>query len=225
MQFRQELKYVISEPERILLLRRLNGALAPDPYARPDGTYLVRTLYFDDLFSTALRDAEEGAPCRQKYRLRMYNGESGFLRLERKIKRMGAGAKPSATVSRAEADMLIRGDFAFLAEKSDPFLLRAYADARSGALRPRRILEYTRAAFVAGEDARVTVDSGIRVSERVCGFFDARLAGRPLSGRDGQCVLEIKYGDFLPGWLPALLDVGNRPRTAFSKFAGGAFYE
>ena len=44
MTWRQELKYLISEADRELLLRRLPAALTPDPYAIRDGLYQIRPL-------------------------------------------------------------------------------------------------------------------------------------------------------------------------------------
>ena len=72
-----------------MLIRRLGAVLARDPYAMPDGTYSVRTLYFDDIRSTAMGDTLSGAPVREKYCLRMYNGDPSLLRLEKKTKLFG----------------------------------------------------------------------------------------------------------------------------------------
>ena len=141
MNWRQEKKYLISEADRILLLSRLRTALLPDPHAAGDGLYRIRTLYFDDSFESALFDSLSGAPEREKYRLRMYNSDPGYLRLEKKIKRYGGGQKPGALLTPAECRRLIAGEYAFLGEKKDPFLQGAYAAARTGALRPRCMVD------------------------------------------------------------------------------------
>ena len=62
MIWRQELKYVISGADRVQILHRLQNAMTPDPFALADGTYRVRTLYFDDLFDSAMYDSLSGAP-------------------------------------------------------------------------------------------------------------------------------------------------------------------
>ena len=145
MTWRQEQKYVISGAQRELLLCRLQAALRPDPYAVRDGLYQIRTLYFDDSFDSSLFETLSGVPEREKYRLRMYNSDQSFLRLEKKIKRYGGGRKPEALLSPEECRSLLRGDYRFLAEKTEPFLLTAYAAARAGKLIPRCVVDDTRA--------------------------------------------------------------------------------
>ena len=221
MIWRQELKYVISGADRVQILHRLQNAMTPDPFALADGTYRVRTLYFDDLFDSAMYDSLSGASERAKYRLRMYNFDPGFLRLEEKRKRFNGGVKPSALLSREEAERLIAGDAGFLAGQNEPFLQTVYAEAKSGGMTPRLITDYTRVSFCAeGGDVRVTVDSDVRASRRTDAFFDRSDAGVPILA-SGLCVLEIKYNEYLPAYVPALIGLKDRPRTAMSKFAAG----
>ena len=222
MNWRQEQKYLISEADRTILLSRLRAALLPDPHAAGDGLYRVRTLYFDDSSDSALFDSLSGAPEREKYRLRMYNSDPGFLRLEKKIKRYGGGRKPGALLTPAECRRLIGGEYAFLGEKEDPFLQEAYAAARSGKLTPRCVVDYTRAAFFhpAG-NVRITVDSDVRVSRNTDAFFREPFVGKTET-EQGVCVLEVKFDGFLPDFIPQLIGVGELSRAAFSKFAAGS---
>ena len=222
--YRHEWKHEISYSDLLAIRARLRAIMQPDPHAMDNGLYRIRTLYFDDAFDSALFDSFSGAPEREKYRLRMYNSDPGFLRLEKKIKRYGGGQKPDALLTPEECRKLLRGDHAFLGEKNDPFLLSAYAAARAGGLVPRCVLDYTRAAFChpAG-NVRVTVDSDVRVSRNTAAFFAEPFAGTPVL-EDGACVLELKYDDFLPDFIPALLGIGSRPHTALSKYAAGGVY-
>ncbi len=224
MSCRQELKYEISAAERELLLRRLSAVLLRDPYATADGTYRVRTLYFDDLENTALGDTLSGAPEREKFRLRMYNLDPSFLRLERKTKRYGGGTKPELRLSVAQAQSLLRGEYGFLSARPEPFAQVCLADARAGGLKPRTVVEYTRAAFCdASGSVRVTLDSDIRVSPRTDAFFAPTLSGMPAAAQ-GECVLELKYDQYLPDYIPQLIGSVGRLRTAYSKFAASGVY-
>ena len=224
MIWRQEQKYIVSSADRELLLCRLRAALTPDPFAVDNGLYRIRTLYFDDAFDSALFDSVSGAPEREKYRLRMYNSDVSFLRLEKKLKRYCGGQKPYARLTPEESRMLLRGDYAFLAEKNEPFLQTVYAAARAGALIPRCVVDYTRAAFCHPVgNVRVTVDSDVRVSRNTDAFFNEPFAGTPVL-EDGACILEIKFDGVLPDFIPPLLGIGDRPRTAMSKYAGGGVY-
>ena len=226
MTWRQELKYPVSGADRALLLSRLRASLTPDPHAVDRGLYRVRTLYFDDVSATALFDTLSGAPEREKYRLRMYNADQSFLRLEKKVKRYGGGKKPGALLSPEECRRLLRGDYAFLGEKPDPFLQQAYAAARAGELLPRCAVDYTRAAFQCpAGNVRITVDSDILVSRNTDAFFDEPFAGAPAL-ENGLCVLELRFDGFLPDYIPRLLGLDGRARAALSKYAaGGLLYE
>ena len=224
MIWRQELKYMISSADRELLLCRLRAALTPDPHAVRDGLYQIRTLYFDDSFDSALFDTLSGAPEREKYRLRMYNSDQQFLRLEKKIKRYGGGQKPEALLTPSECRSLLRGDYQFLSCKQEPFLLAAYAAARAGKLIPRCIVDYTRAAFYhdAG-NVRITLDSHVRGSRDTDAFFDEPFVGIPVLEND-MCVLEVKYDSFLPDFIRGLIHIGDRPHISLSKYAAGGVY-
>ena len=219
--YRQELKYRVSRADRALLLRRLSGALVPDSHGK-NGVYTVRTLYFDTVYDDALRDSLAGERNKEKIRLRMYNADDSFLRLEKKVKRGGGGTKIGTRLTRAECERLLRGDCAFLGDADDAFLRECYARWRDGGLRPKEIITYTRAAFgcTAG-NVRVTVDSNIRVSRMTDLFFEAKLGGAPVTAEDVS-VLEVKFDRFLPDFIPHLIGIGDRSMQAFSKFALGS---
>jgi hypothetical protein len=219
--WRQELKFRVSRADRELLLRRLSAALRPDSHGK-NGVYNVRTLYFDTLYDDALRESLAGEAEKVKFRLRMYNTDDSFLRLEKKIKEGGGGIKIGARLTRAECERLIRGDCAFLAGKDEPFLLECYAKRQDGGLRAKEIVDYTRAAFVCAQgNVRITVDSNIRACRFTDAFFAPKLGGAPVTAEDA-CVLEVKFDRFLPDYIPHLVGIGDREMQAFSKFALGS---
>lgn len=218
--YRQELKFRVSRSDRELLLRRLSAALRPDKFSN-NGLYSVRTLYFDTVCNDALRESLAGDLHKMKYRLRMYNGDDTFLRLEKKVKQGSGGYKIGVNLSRADCEKLIRGDCAFLREKSEPFLLECYARWMDGGLRPKEIVQYTRAAYGCREgNVRVTIDSDIRASRFTDAFFAPTVGGAPVTPEDA-CVLEVKFDRFLPDYIPHLVGIGDRELQAFSKFALG----
>ena len=89
--WRKEYKFTVSNAERILIVSKLKYVIKTDAYAKDDGTYLVRTLYFDDTDNTSLRDKTAGNPIRSKFRIRYYNNDDSFIRLEKKEKLFEAG--------------------------------------------------------------------------------------------------------------------------------------
>lgn len=77
---------MINRGDAIAVRSRLRPIMQADPFARPDGTYHVRSLYLDTPEDSALRDKLAGTPMREKFRIRLYNLDPGFIRLEKKLK-------------------------------------------------------------------------------------------------------------------------------------------
>lgn len=86
MQFRHEWKHLINYGDYIELKQRLCAVLSPDPHAEPNGTYSVRSLYFDNVCDKVLREKLNGVNNREKFRIRYYKDDPSFLRLEKKQK-------------------------------------------------------------------------------------------------------------------------------------------
>ena len=84
--YRHEYKYIISAQSAELLKRRLPCMMARDPHAGESGQYTIRSLYFDDPNFSAFDEKMAGLRDRVKYRLRCYNYNRDFIRLEKKEK-------------------------------------------------------------------------------------------------------------------------------------------
>ena len=102
--YRHELKHYINHADYLAIRRRLREIAPLDRFSGPDGSYTVHSLYFDNLDNKALREKLDGVNNREKFRLRYYNGDLSFLRLEKKSKRNGLGCKAQAAVTRRSAD-------------------------------------------------------------------------------------------------------------------------
>lgn len=85
--YRHEYKHEINMSDFITLSMRLNAALKADEFARADGAYEITSLYFDDVYGTALKEKISGVNCRDKFRLRRYNNDTEHIKLEKKSKR------------------------------------------------------------------------------------------------------------------------------------------
>ena len=108
MEYRHEWKHEISRTDLIVLRRRLRAVMAPDEHA-VNGCYRVRSLYFDTPEDRALREKLDGVGRREKFRLRLYNGDAGMIRLEQKIRCGSLGSKESAAVTAEEVRALLAG--------------------------------------------------------------------------------------------------------------------
>ena len=83
MDYRHEWKHEINEADLRTLRMRLQAIMKSDPHAK-DGKYMIRSLYFDTWADRALREKLNGVSVREKFRIRCYNGDTGFIHLEKK---------------------------------------------------------------------------------------------------------------------------------------------
>jgi len=188
----------------------------PDKNAGEDGIYKVRSLYFDNYADKAVVEKLSGLSRREKFRLRYYDGDTTFIRLERKSRANRLAFKESAVISAKQCEDLIAGDYSCLKSFDEPLMMELYTKIRYQNLRPRSIIDYDREAYTyrAG-NVRITFDSDIRTSNSVVGFLDPKLVTIPATG---AIVLEVKYDGFLPDIIRDIVHIGNRNQTEFSKY-------
>ena len=87
MEYRHEIKYLISLGEAEFLATRLRLTLSQDPHAvKNGGTYFIRSLYFDTPFEKAVGEKADGVEFRDKYRIRIYDMSDKVIKFERKHK-------------------------------------------------------------------------------------------------------------------------------------------
>ncbi|MBE5829757.1 MAG: polyphosphate polymerase domain-containing protein [Butyrivibrio sp.] len=226
MYYRVEDKYFIYEDQIAYLTSRLKEIMAYDEHSS-DGGYLVRSVYFDDAADSALLENEAGVDEREKFRIRTYERDDTFIRLEEKSKKSGLTHKESAVISRDVVETLLQdGCSAERAPLNSGCLLnengflfkKLYAKMNTSLLHPVTIVEYERQAFVERVgNVRITFDKNIGASEYVDRFFEEDVYTRPVL-EPGAHILEVKYDEFLPEYIQKILEVGTLQRTAFSKY-------
>lgn len=222
MKLRHELKHTINECDRLILSSRLRNVMDTDPHANADGTYLIKSLYFDSYTDKALREKLDGLNRREKFRIRYYNDDTSFLRLEKKSKINNLCHKASAVITAGECAKIISGDTDFLLEKDSELLKEFYAKQKYHMLRPKVIVAYNRESFVKDvSQTRVTLDSNIRGSTNVWEFLNPDLC---LTHLYPHSVLEVKYNEFLPDSVKKAVTLPSRRAGAFSKYAAVRYY-
>lgn len=221
MRYRHELKHEISRIELLTLRTRLKAVASPDRHA-VGGRYVIDSLYFDTAADKALREKLDGVNVREKFRIRFYNGDTSFIRLEKKSKVNGLCAKQSAPMTAEQVRSLLDGDIAWMAQSADPLIRELYAKMRSG-LMPKTIVSYTREPFVfpAG-NVRVTLDYDIRSSLDCKSFLNPERISLPTGG--DSIVLEVKWDEFLPDVIRDAVQLPDCRSTAFSKYAVSRIY-
>lgn len=223
MQFRHEVKHIISNLDMLVLRQRLKAVMMPDSHAK-DGQYEIRSLYFDSLDDKALREKLDGVSVREKYRIRLYNNDPSFIHLERKFKHGGLGYKDLAMLTAEQAKRIVDGDIRWMAESTDEVILGFYSRIRGEGLKAKVIVDYTREPFVFGPgNVRVTLDYHIRTALRCTDFLNTNCTTVPVS--DLPCILEVKWDNFLPDVIRDMVQLGDRYSTAFSKYAACRMYD
>lgn len=216
---RHEYKHLINQLELETLRRRLSAVMKRDTHSGIDGTYIVRSLYFDNYNDKVLQEKLDGISRREKFRLRYYNQETDRVRLEKKFKINNRSGKISALLSRTEAEQLLAGSTSWLLERPEPVLHELYAKMTSELLRPKAQVVYQREAFsFPAGNVRITLDSQIRTGLFSTDYFCGDLS-MLTAEMQGQAIMEVKFDAFLPGFITDIIQIGSRQSSALSKYA------
>lgn len=213
--YRHELKYIISAASAQLLRNRLPHIMGRDPHAGETGQYTIRSLYFDNFHGMAYHEKVSGLSQRLKYRIRCYNYDYSFLKLECKEKNQNLTRKRAATIDLTQADALQT----LTPMDCDGLVLELQNKLRWEGLRPKVLVDYDRTPFVCADgNTRITLDENLR-TRPYCHQLQASPHAMIPVLEPEQVILEVKFDDFLPGHLAqALSDIPKTP-LAISKFA------
>ena len=220
--YRHEWKHELNTADLLVLRTRLRAVMESDPHA-VDGKYHIRSLYFDNPDDKALREKIDGVDRREKFRLRLYNGDPSVIHLEKKSKRSGLGTKFSASLSAEEARKILDGDLDWMLSSGRPLVQELYCKMRYQGMRPKTIVDYTREPFIfrAG-NVRVTLDYDLRTGLSGTDFLNKRAVTIPAG--DAPILLEVKWDEFLPSVVRDAVSVPDRRAGAFSKYAQCRIY-
>ncbi len=215
---RHELKYFINEGEIEVLRRRLTPVMRLDNHCIDGEPYAIRSLYFDDVDDSAWYDKQAGVMHRDKYRIRIYNYSDAEIFLERKRKMGDLIQKSSARITRRLCDQLVAGDPTGLFKSANPLLQDMYVQMRTRLLRPRVIVDYFREAYVhPAENTRITFDLELRSGLFSTDLFNPELPTVCPHDRNVQ-ILEVKFDNYLPAHIAAMLSGVSAERSAISKY-------
>ena len=222
MDFRHEWKHEINYGDMLAVRSRMSAVAQRDGHAA-NGSYTVRSLYFDDPTDRALREKIDGVSRREKFRIRYYNGDTSLIRLEKKFKVAGLCSKQSVPTTAEEVQAILYGDIAWMGTDERPLVRELYAKMRSERLGPKTIVDYTREPFVYGPgNVRVTLDYHIRTGLRCTDFLDPDCVTIPAG--EAPIILEVKWDEYLPQIIRAAVQLPDRRASAFSKYAQCRIY-
>ncbi len=213
--FRHEYKYVVPYQVMLSLKKELGEVLIID---RGD-SYKVRSLYFDSPDDIDYYDKQGGEMQRKKIRLRIYDINDNYAKLEIKGKNDIHQLKESLLLSKNDALNIINGNYECLLEKSDDLAKRLYVYLKSG-YRPKVIIEYDRLAFITSTTTRITFDYNIKKSNDFDNFYTNNLNYFNLTDPT-EIVLEVKFDRFLEPYISKILGKYISRYQSVSKYVMG----
>ncbi len=214
--FRHEYKYVIPYEDMLKLRKKLDDVLTID---RNKEGYLIRSLYFDSLSDNDYYDKLGGEVNRKKIRLRIYEANANFVKLEMKSKYDIHQLKRSVIIDRKAAEDIINENYEVLLEY-DNVAKEIYTILRSDLYKPKTIIEYTRIAYVSTLGTRITFDLNIKKSDDFANFFNEDINYYEISNKT-DVVLEIKFDRYLEPYLSQILASYDARLQSVSKYVMG----
>lgn len=218
-QYRHELKFLCSESTLQLIENRIRHICKQDSYARDTGTYIIRSLYFDTYHDNCLLENAVGVDDREKYRLRIYNGDTDVIKLECKSSLRNMKAKEVCFITRSQCERLINGEPVRDVEEHQTLLQRFLWERSIKLLTPKVIVEYVRTPYIYSiGNVRVTFDRHICSSVQVAHFLGGEIVHREILPENVH-LLEVKYNEVLPTIvLDRLIGGQQLQKTSFSKY-------
>ena len=215
---RHEYKFYINNFAYHELRERFRYVLQADRHMTDEQGYLISSLYFDDIYHSAMEDKINGAPFREKYRIRVYNHEDVFIKLECKIKFNQYISKQGARITKDEYDRILNGDYEFLISRPEEVCRKLYANQATKLMRPVTVVEYQREAYVHPlGNVRITFDKNLSASIGDLDVFsrDYEVIRVPL---EDVMILEVKYDDYIPDYIWKILQTDHLAKCAISKY-------
>ncbi|MCL1843802.1 MAG: polyphosphate polymerase domain-containing protein [Defluviitaleaceae bacterium] len=216
MQYRYENKYFINEHTATLLKQRIKGIMQPDPHGE---SYIVNNLYLDDRYDSFYNAKHLGRFVRDKYRLRYYNKDTSFIRLERKHKEGNLAYKDTTRITYEQYQKIKSNDLGFILEEDSNLWQLLAVIHRLKGLRPAAIFSYKREAYVYSPgNVRFTFDSPpFDAGEHLPTHYE------PLTATYGEeeyspLLLEVKFSKFLPEMCKRFLSGLPLAHTEMSKY-------
>ena len=217
--YRYEKKYLVTNIQMEILKNTLSAALYLDSNIKnPDGSYFIRSLYFDDYKDTSYYQVIDGISKREKYRIRYYDLDPSYITLEKKSKQNNLGKKDKDKLTKEMVMKFINKEEI---ETDKPVIAELQNKMKTNLYKPVVIIDYLRRAFTYPiNDVRITIDYNISCSYEISKFFEKDINSIPLLDKN-MAILEVKYNDFLPDVIKRIINIKNLEVTSFSKYSTG----
>lgn len=211
---RYELKYLLTEKQKELVLRAMEPYMTLDQYGRTT----IRNLYFDTDSYRLIRHSIEKPAYKEKLRIRSYSQakpeSTVFVELKKKYRKV-VYKRRIALLEKEAMEWLsgcrYRGG-SQISEEIDYFM------DYYGFPKPVIFLSYEREAYYSkdGSDFRVTFDDAILCRQNDLSL-ESEVYGAPILPA-GMVLMEIKCSGGIPLWMTHVLSEEQIYKTSFSKY-------
>lgn len=214
---RREEKYPLDLCDAQCCRNAIASILTADGHSQGH-SYIVRSLYFDTPEDKDFFQKLNEQNIRRKIRLRVYSPFDRTVKLEMKQKENVFQKKRTLTITRADAQALIRGEYSVLLHYPEDFAAELFTIMTAEVYRPKSIVEYQRCAYMAKENnIRLTFDSEIKATEADFDLFSPHLPLVSVFPPD-QVIFEVKYDKFMLEYISLIISRVNARSISSSKY-------
>lgn len=218
MKFRHEHKFLLENDTYLRLKNSLSKIMELDENSIENMGYHIRSLYFDDIYESALNEKLSGISERKKFRIRIYNFSDNRIKLEIKNKYEDFTNKIGTTISKEEYYKIYKSDISDFASSQDIVKRKYFIEMKTNLLRPKVIVDYYREAYVLPyNEIRITFDRELSASKPYIDMFSDELIKEHLPDTYSR-ILEVKYNNFLPSYIKTILEQYDLTRLSVSKY-------
>lgn len=218
---RQEIKYLISEEDKNLLLEKITDYMDADSYNKEGKTYSICNLYLDNSADELIVKSLEKPVFKEKIRIRSYGTanltDTVYLESKKKFDSV-VNKRRTPFQLKALYDYLETGVIPESEKLNHQVMSEIDYIVRFYELKPKVFISYDRLAFFekGNSDFRVTIDTNIQTRRN-----DLRLeipAGGRLLLPEGKWLMEAKAFKAFPLWFVKFLSERRIYSTSFSKY-------
>lgn len=215
---RHEIKILINYADYIALANKLSMVCEKDPFTQENGDYFIRSLYLDDIYNSSYNEKISGTDKRHKYRIRIYNYSDSVIKLEKKEKFGSRIKKTSFPITREMYDDFMADKPETLLSTDEPLAKEVYTMIKSEKLEPSVIVDYDREAYVHPlSNTRLTFDKALHSGITDFDIFNKDITTMAVFP-EGSVIFEVKYDDYLPAHLAAIISTVQGYKISLSKF-------
>ena len=228
--YRYEFKYILNKKISDQIEKEALNFMIYDGHVKKElnNKYFVRSLYFENNFSSNFYEKVDGMKIRRKYRLRTY---SNFFDPKVPIFFEVKGRISERTYKKR---INIKNKYLnlFLSQSKNFNLLNLYPnnemirnfifDSSRKNLKPLILVDYKRRPYINkfGLYFRLTFDTNL-LSSKANNLFSNDKYTSWLECKAGYTILEVKFDRSIPAWFHRIIQCYNLKRKSISKFVLG----